>query len=120
VNRRNFLGGVLGGSVLATAAASDAAPDPVEPMPRDFSFKPIYECGMDVCTMGVMQALSNLGWETDAPPRPLLVVSPADYPLAIEANRHLGDLCRVVASQRLERYAWFVAWRGQKLGSGGA
>jgi len=120
VNRRNFLGGIVGTAAIATTVQAEAASDPVEPMPRDFRFSPVYEYGIDLSTVGVMQALTNMGWESDAQPRPLLVVSPPDYPLAIEINRHLGDLCRVVATQRIGMYAWFVAWRGGKLGSDGA
>ncbi len=121
MNRRNFLGGVVGGSILATAVTPEAAHDPVEPMPRDFtSFEKLFGYGCDVSSVVVMHALVELGWESGAQPQPLLVVSPSIYIYAIDANKHLGDLCRVVAKRGVERDTWFVAWRGRRIGSDGA
>ena len=75
---------------------------------------------MDVSLMGVCAALQRLGWDSADTDRPMLVVSPADYANASSIWTALGGAVDLWATPRLPEFAWFVSWRGRRVGSEGA
>ena len=106
---------------VPAAAVVGATTTPPAPQPwtyrGPFDFEPAGSTPMDVSQAGVSAALQRLQWDTGDPERPLLVVSPADYLYA--AGYHREGL-RVWATPQLPEHAWFVSWRGRRVGSEGA
>jgi hypothetical protein len=120
--RRGFLGMLTATAAAGTLASSSASATPaVEPMPTETTCEEVWGCPADVSGHGLAQALSKLGWETGAMPRPILVVHPSNLVYAVSAAQHVGDVVTIVATHTLTDVdTWFVAWRGRRVGSQGA
>ena len=125
LNRRAFFGGLLGAGAVAVSTPRPVEAAHVEPMPTRLDFESTH--AQDVNCHGIMWVLEQMGWESEARPQPLLVVGVENYPAALSANAVLNNLCAVRAVQRdfshgtyMGRDAWFVAWRGRRMGSDGA
>lgn len=125
MNRRDFLGAMTAASVAGVSAVPELGPRAhewqIEPRPHRFDFEEACGTMMDVSVIGVAWALERLCWDSADPVKPLLVVHPADYPRALEIAIELNQRIAVWATCfGTDPYAWFVTWRGQRIGSGGA
>lgn len=124
MNRRDFIAAMTVASAAGVSAVPEIRPAShewrIEPPPRQFDFIEAQCCCMDVGVNGVASALEKLQWDSADPVKPLLVVSPEDYPTALEIAVELNQRVAIWATPCVARYAWFVAWRGRRVGSEGA
>ena len=121
MNRRGFLLGAIAPATAVALHASTSPPLEVEPRPVQFDFEHFNRgCDSDLCAWAVAQALDRLGWGPEDQPVPLLCHHPSAFVWAVEIRRALDDKLQILATRRIERDGWFVAWRGRRCGSFGA
>lgn len=92
-----------------------------EPIPTVFDFERMaYDC--DVCTEGVNEALSRIGWEPNTAPQAILCVHPRNWRAAMHVPPTFYGQIQLHALRFNDENtdAWFVAWRGRRAGSNGA
>ncbi len=129
MNRRNFLGAMTAATAAGVSVVPEIRPGAIdlwqiEPQPRQFDFEEAGSVCMDVSVMGVGAALGKLGWDSADPVKPLLVMQPEWYPYALEIayefNQRIAVWVTPFSEERRYRDAWFVVWRGRRVGSEGA
>lgn len=117
-------------AVVGVAVKTDAAPD-VEPVPTRWDFERCFATESDCSVGSVDYALDRIGWQSGQTTRPLLCVHPASYGYALNVARAFNGAIEVWATRQIAEAnglcgpwndvdAWFIAWRGRRMGSIGA
>lgn len=97
---------------------------PIEPVPEERDFQRL-SMSCDVHGSSVSQALAMLGWESGLTPKPLLCVHPSMFATACLIAKEMHGVVEPLAMRGIQDEgtwgdAWFVAWRGKRVGSEGA
>lgn len=96
----------------------------VEPAPTERDYQRL-TMSSDVHGRSVSQALAMLGWQSGLTPKPLLCVHPSMFYAACLVAQEMRGAVEPYAMKGIQDEgtwgdAWFVAWRGKRVGSEGS
>jgi hypothetical protein len=130
MNRRGFLGSVLGASALAGLETADrpvllaeshvrTVRPPAPRRPSGYDFERVLPTDCDVCASAVVSVLARMGWDNEATERPLLVAH-TEMLLSVREVADVLGCDYYVTTKLTDTWAWFIEWSGRRAGSVGA